>query len=78
MLTTAYFLVSGFRYFQKRDPVNSQRMMRFRVMAQFVTIIAFVGYMGYEKADWRVAPMYQERLKQADQEQQQQQQQNSK
>lgn len=58
---TAYFLASGIRAFQKRDPVTSQRMMRNRVMAQFVTLICFIGYMGLEQADFRLAPMVQDK-----------------
>jgi hypothetical protein len=37
-------------------------MMRNRVIAQFVTIICFVGYMGMEQADFRLAPMVQDKL----------------
>jgi len=67
MLTT-YFLVSGrggaaVRSFPKRDPVRSQRAMRNRVMAQFATLICFIGYMGVEQQDWRIAPMYQDAKK---------------
>jgi hypothetical protein len=68
--TTAYFLVSGIKSFQKRDPVRSQRMMRNRVMAQFVTIVCFVGYMGLDQFDLRMAPMYQDNRKALQQEQQ--------
>lgn len=51
-------------------------MMRNRVIAQFVTIICFIGYMGFEQADFRLAPMVQdklaaEKIKQQQQEQQQ-------
>ena len=62
-LVTTYFLASGLRSFTKRDPVRSQRMMRNRVMAQFATLIAFIGYMGMDQADWRLAPMYQDKHK---------------
>jgi hypothetical protein len=58
---TVYFLLSGIKAFQKRDPVTSQRMMRNRVAAQFVTIVCFIGYMGYEQADFRLAPMFQDK-----------------
>lgn len=61
-LVTVYFLASGIRSFQRRDPVTSQRMMRNRVIAQFVTIICFVGYMGLEQADFRIAPMVQDKV----------------
>ena len=57
---TAYFLASGLRSFTKRDPVGSQRAMRNRVLAQFATLMCFVGYMGAEQQDWRFAPMYQD------------------
>lgn len=60
---TAYFLATGLRSFTKRDPVNSQRAMRNRVLAQFATLICFIGYMGKEQQDWRFAPMYQEAKK---------------
>jgi hypothetical protein len=61
-MVTAYFLISGIRSFQRRDPVTSQKMMRNRVIAQFVTILCFIGYMGMEQADFRIAPMVQDRL----------------
>lgn len=38
-------------------------MMKYRVGAQFVTLICFVGYMGLDNMDWRLAPMYQESKK---------------
>ena len=60
---TAYFLVSGLRSFAKRDPVRSQRAMRNRVIAQFATLICFIGYMGVEQQDWRLAPLYQDAKK---------------
>lgn len=61
--TTAYFLASGIKSFRDRDPVKSQRMMKYRVMAQFVTLICFCGYIGYDNMDWRIAPMYQDAKK---------------
>jgi Hypoxia induced protein conserved region len=60
-IATAYFLFSGIRSFQKRDPVRSQRMMKNRVIAQFVTLLCFMGYMGIEQADFRIAPMVQDK-----------------
>lgn len=60
---TTYFLATGLRSFQKRDPVGSQRAMRNRVMAQFATLVFFIGYMGVEQQDWRFAPMYQDATK---------------
>lgn len=57
---TAYFLASGIKSFRDRDPVKSQRMMKYRVMAQFVTLLCFVGYLGVDKLDFRLAPMYQD------------------
>lgn len=35
-------------------------MMRNRVMAQFATIMVFIGYMGADGFDLRLAPMYQD------------------
>jgi len=46
---TAYFLASGIKSFRDRDPVRSQRMMKYRVAAQFVTLMCFVGYIGWER-----------------------------
>ena len=65
---TAYFLASGIKSFRDRDPVRSQRMMKYRVMAQFVTLICFVGYIGKDRMDFRIAPMYQDakKIKQAE------------
>jgi Hypoxia induced protein conserved region len=64
---TVYFLASGLKSFQQRDPVRSQRMMKYRVMAQFVTLACFAGYVvldrGWEQLDFRVAPMYQDAKK---------------
>lgn len=37
--------------------------MRNRVMAQFATIMVFVGYMGADHFDLRLAPMYQDAKK---------------
>jgi Hypoxia induced protein conserved region len=59
-MATVYFLASGIRSFQKRDVVRSQRMMRNRVAAQFVTLACMVGYMGMEQADFRIAPKFQD------------------
>ncbi len=61
-MATVYFLVSGLKSFQRRDPVTSQRMMRNRVIAQFVTILCFIGYIGAEQADFRLAPMVQDKI----------------
>jgi hypothetical protein len=52
--------MSGLKSFQKQDPVNSQRMMKFRVMGQFATLVCFIGYAGLENFDWRLAPLYQD------------------
>ncbi len=60
---TAYFLASGIKSFRDRDPVKSQRMMKARVMAQFATLMCFIGYLGVEKLDFRIAPMYQDAKK---------------
>lgn len=57
---TAYFLGSGIQSFRNRDPVRSQKMMRNRIMAQFVTLICFVGYVGIENTDFRMAPLFQD------------------
>jgi hypothetical protein len=60
-------LASGIRSFRDRDPVRSQRMMKYRVMAQFVTLMCFAGYVamdkGWDQLDFRVAPMYQDARK---------------
>jgi hypothetical protein len=65
VVATTYFLVSGIRAFQRRDTVRSQKMMRGRVAAQFFTLVCFIGYIGSSgKADWRLAPMYQDAMKQ--------------
>ncbi|CAB9531859.1 HIG1 domain family member 2A (Partial), partial [Seminavis robusta] len=42
-VATAYFLASGIKSFRDRDPIRSQKMMRARVGAQFVTIMIFIG-----------------------------------
>lgn len=34
--------------------------MRNRIMAQFVTLICFVGYVGIENTDFRMAPLFQD------------------
>ena len=52
-VATAYFLISGLKSFRDRDPFKSQRMMRNRVAAQFATLLAFIGYIGLENADFR-------------------------
>jgi hypothetical protein len=33
-------------------------MMRARVGAQFATLLAFVGYMGFERVNFEIAPAY--------------------
>lgn len=38
-------------------------MMRGRVAAQFATIMIFIGYMGTQNFDLRIAPMYQDAKK---------------
>lgn len=38
-------------------------MMRARVGAQFVTLVVFIGYLGYEQFDLRLAPKYQDKKK---------------
>ena len=35
-------------------------MMQARVMAQFVTLLCFIGYVGLDNADFRIAPMFQD------------------
>lgn len=55
---TAYFLVSGIRSFQKRDPMRAQKMMRARVGAQFATLATFVYYVGFQNVNFDVAPAY--------------------
>lgn len=45
-LTTAYFLGSGIRSFYNRDSIRSQKMMRARVGAQFMTLAFLAGYAG--------------------------------
>lgn len=55
---TAYFLVSGIKSFKNRDPRRAQKMMRARVGAQFATLLAFVGYIGYDSINFEVAPAY--------------------
>jgi hypothetical protein len=62
-MATAYFLVSGIKSFQDRNPVRSQKMMQYRVAAQFVTLLCFIGYVGLDSFDLRIAPMYQEAKK---------------
>lgn len=62
---TAYFLISGIRSFQRRDPVNSQRAMCNRVAAQFITLVCMIGYLGtdLDRADFRLAPQTQDAWK---------------
>jgi hypothetical protein len=55
--------VSGIKSFQDNNPVRSNKMMQYRVGAQFVTLLCFIGYMGVDEFDFRIAPMYQERVK---------------
>jgi hypothetical protein len=55
--------VSGIKSFQDRNPVKSQKMMQYRVGAQFVTLLCFIGYVGLDNFDLRIAPMYQEAKK---------------
>jgi hypothetical protein len=55
--------VSGIKSFQDRNPVRSQKMMQLRVGAQFVTLLCFIGYVGLDEFDMRLAPMYQEAKK---------------
>jgi len=49
-------------------------MMKYRVAAQFVTILCFAGYVAYDKGwdnlDFRFAPMYQDAKQQQQQQQQ--------
>ena len=33
-------------------------MMRARVGAQFATLLAFVGYMGFDRVNFEIAPAY--------------------
>jgi hypothetical protein len=84
-LTTAYFLMSGIKSFKNRDPRRAQKMMRLRVGAQFATLVAFVGYMGFDSFNLEAAPAYkrhkaveqweeEERAKQQQQQEQQPQQ----
>ena len=55
---TLYFLVSGLRAFQKRDPMRAQKMMRARVGAQFATLATFVYYVGLNNVNFELAPAY--------------------
>jgi hypothetical protein len=55
---TAYFLMSGIKSFKNRDPRRAQKMMRMRVGAQFATLAAFVGYMGFDNVNFELAPNY--------------------
>jgi hypothetical protein len=67
-------LASGIKSFYNRDSARSQKMMRARVGAQFMTLAIFVGYYGISEFNMKMAPMYQEaqQVKKAQQEQQQQ------
>lgn len=56
---TVYYLGSGIKSFYNRDSARSQKMMRARVAAQFMTLAMFVGYTGLNEFDWTIAPMYQ-------------------
>ena len=35
-------------------------MMRARVGAQLATLVVFMGYLGMERGDWRLAPSWQD------------------
>jgi hypothetical protein len=55
------------RSFQHQDPVKSQKMMRARVAAQLATIVVVAVYQlsrpgGFANVDFRLAPMYQDKL----------------
>jgi len=43
LAATVVILVNGIWQMRKGDPVKSQRMMRLRVLAQGVTVLALVG-----------------------------------
>mmetsp|Transcript_6658 Transcript_6658/g.8423 ORF Transcript_6658/g.8423 Transcript_6658/m.8423 type:complete len:135 (+) Transcript_6658:103-507(+) len=55
---TAYFLGSGIKSFYNRDAVQSQKMMRLRVGAQFSTLLIFIGYAGINAINFDVMPGY--------------------
>ena len=57
-LTTAYFLGSGIKSFYNRDAVKSQKMMRLRVGAQFVTLLCLMSYAGMNAVNFTIAPGY--------------------
>lgn len=57
-LTTAYFLGSGIKSFYNRDAVRSQKMMRLRVGAQFMTLTFLMGYAGMNALNFNIAPGY--------------------
>lgn len=63
-LTTVYFLASGINSFYKRDAARSQKMMRLRVGAQFVTIMVFVGYAGMNTFNMQFRPNHELKKKQ--------------
>jgi hypothetical protein len=58
-MITVYYLGSGIKSFYNRDAQRSQKMMRARVAAQFMTLAVFVAYTGLGEFDWTIAPMYQ-------------------
>ena len=55
---TAYFLVAGIKSFKNRDQRRAQQMMRARVGAQFATLLAFIGYVGFDNVNFKIAPAY--------------------
>ena len=55
---TTYYLASGMRSFYDRDMRKSQKMMRSRVTAQFVTLMIFIGYAGMSSFNLKIAPGY--------------------
>lgn len=65
-MITVYYLGSGIKSFYNRDAQRSQKMMRARVAAQFMTLAIFVAYTGFGEFDFTIAPMYQ-RAKQHEQ-----------
>jgi Hypoxia induced protein conserved region len=62
-LCTVYALTRGIRAFQQKDVVKSQQMMKYRVGFQFLTLAAFVGYVGIDQFNLTLAPMYQDAMK---------------
>jgi len=65
---TAYFLASGIKSFQNRDPRRGQKMMRLRVGAQFATLAMFMFYVGIDNINFEIAPQYQRTLKEREEE----------